>query len=82
MTIATEIEHFIVDQLLVGSRSQIGPDESLITSGVLDSLTWLQLATFVEQQYGITIGDDELVPENFESISAITALVERLRAAQ
>jgi len=75
MSAKASIERFILDELLVGSRASIGPDESLITSGVIDSLALLRLIGFIEEQFGVVVEDDEVVPENFESINVMTELV-------
>ena len=75
MSAQARIERFILDELLMGSRDSIDPDESLIASGVLDSLALLRLIGFIEEQFGVVVDDDEVVPENFESINVMTALV-------
>ena len=52
------------------------PDEgSLLEAGAIDSVAVLELVALLEQRYGITVADDELVPENFETIQAIAAFV-------
>lgn len=56
-----------------------GLDQQLLAERVLDSLGLQQLITFIETEYGLEIGDDHLLPENFESIRTIAALVEQLR---
>ena len=43
----------------------------------IDSLGLQQIITFIEQQFKITIDDDDLMPENFESVNAIAALIEK-----
>ncbi|MFN7805276.1 MAG: acyl carrier protein [Planctomycetaceae bacterium] len=49
----------------------IGDDQSLLLAGLLDSTLMLDLVSHLEKSLGIKIGDDDLIPENFESISAI-----------
>ena len=51
--------------------------DSLLEAGVLDSVGVLQVVSFVEQQFGITVSEDEMMPDNFESIDAIAAFVQR-----
>jgi len=46
---------------------------SLLDSGILDSLSLLQLVVYLEERFGITVGDADLLPENFESIDSICA---------
>ena len=62
--------------------SGIGPDDSLLESGVIDSMGVLQLVAFLESAHGITIRDDDLMPENFDTIGAIAAFVERQAGAR
>jgi len=56
-------------------------DDSLLEKGLLDSLSILKIVTFCEESFGNTIPDAEVLPEHFESVKAIAALVERQRKA-
>lgn len=77
MNIESSVEKFILDELLSGSRTQkIDPDESLVASGVLDSLSLLRLITFLEENFNVIVDDDEVVSENFETLNVIKAFVE------
>jgi acyl carrier protein len=72
------IRKFITDEILHDSlASTLGDDELLIDSGIIDSMGIMTLLAFVEEQFSIEIQGDDLIPENFASISTITALVER-----
>jgi len=72
----TAIRDFVVDRLAPTSgRADIGDDDDLIDSGVIDSLGIFQLVAFLEESFGIAIGDEEITPENFGSITAIERLV-------
>ena len=59
------------------SDTKIDPDLGLLEEGIIDSLGLQQIITFIEQQFKITIDDDDLMPENFESVNAIAALIEK-----
>jgi acyl carrier protein len=59
----------------------IADGESLLEAGILDSLGVLELVGFLEERYGIRVGDDEMMPENFGSIDAIVEFVRQRRAA-
>ena len=50
-------------------------DTSLLDSGILDSLSLLRLVVFLEEQFGLTMGDADLLPENFSSVNAICAFL-------
>ena len=51
----------------------LADDAPLLDSGILDSLTLLRLVVFLEKRFGITMGDADLLPENFASVNAICA---------
>ena len=77
MNILSNIEQFIVQDLLSGSRVSVDPDEPLYSSGTLDSLGTLRVITFLEENYGFQIGDGEVGDENFGSLRKLEAFVER-----
>ncbi len=52
------------------------PDESLFDSGTLDSFTLPDLVTGLEEQFGVTIPDSDLVPERFDSINKIDSYLD------
>ena len=54
-------------------------ESSLLDSGVIDSLGILDLVTFMEESFDIEASDEDLVPENFDSISALVRFVESKR---
>lgn len=51
----------------------VADDTSLLESGILDSLSLLQLVVFLEGHFGITVGDADLLPEHFATVNAICA---------
>jgi acyl carrier protein len=65
---------------LKGKVRDLGEDESLLEAGVLDSMAIVKLIAFLEERFGTTLTDEEFDPENFETLKAIEALVERKRA--
>lgn len=72
------LHQFINETFLFGRPDQILPDnESLVEGGVIDSTGVLQLVAFLERQCGITITDDEIIPENLDSIDRIVSFAER-----
>ncbi|MBL8062689.1 MAG: acyl carrier protein [Anaerolineales bacterium] len=78
MTTSDVIRNFITNEILHNpSVIPLGDDESLIESGIIDSLGIMTLLAFVEREFSVEIPGDDLLPENFASISAITALIER-----
>ena len=78
MDIARSIEQFIIEELMVGDEDMsLRPDESLLENGIVDSLGILQIVAFIEEQFSIVVEDAEVVLDNFETVDAIKALVER-----
>ncbi len=63
-----------------GDLATVGNEDSLLESGVLDSAAMVELIMRLEDRFGIAIDEDDLVPENFDSIAAITAFLEAVKA--
>jgi acyl carrier protein len=76
----TEIRQFIADRFLFGDDTKLGDEDSLLEAGVVDSTGILELISHLEERYGIKVNDDELVPENLDTIAAIAAFLARKTA--
>ncbi len=76
MDIGREIHDYLIREL-AEERESFAPDENLLAQGIIDSMGILDLATFLETRFGIATNEDDLVPENFQSIATLTAFVER-----
>ncbi|OQA47280.1 MAG: hypothetical protein BWY47_01443 [Bacteroidetes bacterium ADurb.Bin302] len=72
------IRDYIIEELMMGESAGINDQTSLRTTGMVDSTSMMDLVGFVEEKFNITISDNDVIPENFDSIAAIAALVERL----
>jgi acyl carrier protein len=59
-----------------GPPAALTPDLNLLENGVLDSLGIFQTVGFLEDEYGVEVQDNELVPENFATLASIAALLE------
>lgn len=76
MDVETNVREFLRDQVAVrDDKDAVSADESLLDSGLLDSASILELVAFLEDRFDLEISDEELVPENFETINSIVALV-------
>jgi acyl carrier protein len=60
----------------------LADDTSLLETGILDSLGLLKLVVFLEERFGIAMGDTDLLPENFASVNAICAYVRARQPAK
>jgi acyl carrier protein len=79
MTPADRVRDFILNDLRwEGSADVLTDDFPLLEAGVIDSLGLFRLVQFLEEEYGIEIHDEELVPENFATLGAIRHLTERV----
>jgi acyl carrier protein len=71
--IENSVREFIAENFLFRADAQVSNNQSLLESGVIDSTGVLELIAFLEQTYGITVADDEIVPENLDSIDNMTS---------
>jgi acyl carrier protein len=74
------IRAFILDQFPLARKRGIGDRDPLLGNGILDSLGILEVVAFVESEFDITVADEDLLPESFESISSIARFVEGKQA--
>ena len=76
MDILDVIKKFIETEIMFdGNGAEVSDDTLLIEESIIDSLGIMKLLLFIEENYSIRIGDEELVPENFETPSAIASLL-------
>lgn len=71
-----QIRKFILEKFPLARKQQLKDSDPLLESGVLDSLGVLDLVSYVEQEFSVHVADDELLPENFQTIDRIAAFVE------
>lgn len=76
MHIEREVRRFIAHEL-ARNVDVVRDDESLLEAGVIDSLGVLSLVSFIEKRYAIAVSEDEMMPENFDSIEAIAGFIAR-----
>jgi acyl carrier protein len=77
-----QVRKFLAENFPLGEDpDQLPADASLLEAGIIDSTGVVELVDFIESAYGIRVEDEELVPENLDSIRNIVAFVERKRAA-
>jgi acyl carrier protein len=74
--IANQIREFVAKNLLFSDGGfNYDNEASFLDEGIVDSLGVIELVTFVEQQFGISVADDELVPDNFDSVTKMEAYI-------
>lgn len=72
-----KIGQFILNHFPLARQQSITDNDSLLDAGIIDSLGILELVNFIEQEFDITVTDEELLPENFQSVLSLTAFVEK-----
>jgi acyl carrier protein len=79
-TIAEELRTFIINNFLFGDASgrfSFADDDSFQQRGIVDSTGILELVFHLQERYGIDIDDEELVPDNLDSVTKVARFVER-----
>jgi len=77
MGINSTIRNFIIENFLFEEDENLKEDTSFLENGIIDSTGILELVMFIEETYGIGVDDDEIVPENLDSISNITKYIQK-----
>jgi len=68
------IRKFIIDNYLFG-EDKLGNEDSFMETGIIDSTGILELVRFLESTYGIKVADEELLPDNLDSINKIVSFI-------
>jgi acyl carrier protein len=76
------VKQFVIGNFYVADPSVLTDETSLIDSGLVDSTGMLEVVGFVESEFHIRVGDQELTPANFETIARISAFIERRLASR
>ncbi len=75
--LSQSLRAFIDENFLFGVQTAYGDDDSLLEGSIIDSTGVLELVAHLEDTYGITIADEDLIPENLDSISGLTQFISR-----
>ncbi len=76
-TIEDRVREFILKQFPLARKNGLKPEDKWLENGLLDSLGILDLVHYLEEEFSIQASDDELVPENFESLSAVVEFTQK-----
>jgi acyl carrier protein len=81
-TIEQDIRQFVVANFLFGEdNGSLKTDESFLETGIIDSTGVLELVAFLEATYGIKVRDNELTPDNLDSLEKVAAFIRRKQQA-
>ena len=75
-TIKDAVKAFVIENFLFGDTGNpLADTDSLIENGIIDSTGVLELVAFIEDRYGITVADADIMPANLDSLARITAFI-------
>ena len=73
--VKNKVREFIVENYLFGDDERLETNTSFLDEGIIDSTGMLELIEFISEEFEITVEDEELIPENLDSIDNVTAFV-------
>jgi acyl carrier protein len=76
------VRRFLLDTIVMAGDVEIGDETSFMEDHILDSTGFIELITFVEETFGVTVEDEEMLPENFDSLRNIDDYLARKSAAR
>jgi acyl carrier protein len=80
--LSAKIRNFILENYLFTSdTAALGVDDSLLGRGIVDSTGMLEIIFFIEEQLGVKVNDEEMIPDNLDSVNKIAAFVQSKRQA-
>lgn len=78
MSIQNRVKTYVLENFLFSDNGyELAEDASFLEEGIVDSTGVLELVMFVEEAFNIAVEDEEIVPENFDSIGQLTAYIRR-----
>lgn len=81
-SIESTIRNFLVTSFgYRGATADLGAEVPLLDQGILDSTAVLEIVSFFEQEMGLEVADEEMIPENFGSIARLVAYVEQKKGS-
>ena len=82
MSVENKVRDYVLENyLFTDDQSALNSEDSFLEKGILDSTGILEVIYFIEDEFGISVEDEEMIPENLDSVSRITAFVGRKQSA-
>lgn len=82
MSIEAKIRDYILENyLFTDDQNALSNQESFLDKGIIDSTGIMEVIMFLEEEFGISVEDEEMIPENLDSVNNIVAFVNRKQAA-
>lgn len=77
METKSKLREFITENFLFGSDEDRFKDEdSFLDNGIIDSTGVLELVSYIEEEFGLEVKDEELIPDNFDSLNKLVTYIE------
>jgi acyl carrier protein len=80
LQIKEQVRTFVRTNFYVPENVVLADDVSLLSQGIIDSTGVLELVGFIEDAFGISVDDNEMVPQNLDSVQSISSFVDRKKA--
>ena len=81
MDIHSMLKHYITTEIMHElDSSKLADDQPLIEGGIIDSMNLIKLVAYIEESFGVGIGENDLDIENFQSLNALTAFIMKKRS--
>lgn len=78
-SVKATVREFISENFIMGGDVSFADDTSFMKSHILDSTGFIELITFIEETFGVSVADKEMLPENFDSLDNIGSYLARKR---
>ena len=76
-TIKRKIREFIIENFLFGTDEGFKDETSFLEGGIIDSTGILELVAFLEEEFSISVDDEDMIPENLDSINNVADYLQR-----
>jgi acyl carrier protein len=77
MSQISAVKEFIIENFLFGEEEQLNLDTDFFDKGIIDSTGVIELVSFLEESFNISVDDEELIPENFSSLQKIDVFLSK-----
>ena len=82
MSVEQKIRDYILDNyLFTDDQSALSNEDSFLDKGIIDSTGIMEVIFFLEEEFGIQVDDEEMVPENLDSVKNIVSYIDRKQAS-
>ena len=71
------VKEFIIENFLFGEEVQLELDTDFFDKGIIDSTGVIELVSFIEEKFDISVDDDELIPENLSSLKRVDSFLQK-----